>query len=376
MVKNPFILAPYVSKELFCDRKEEMDNILQYLRNGRNITLISPRRLGKTGLIYRVFDEIKTGGAEFDTIYVDISATQSIDDFIKVFAQAVVAALGHRSRIASFFSALGGLRPLLSYDSISGSPELTITYRNEEEKPATLSNILSFLEKNRKPVVVAIDEFQQIREYEGINMEAVLRSHIQKLINVRFIFCGSRKHVMADMFSNAKSPFYASTTPLSLKKLDVEVYTDFISDRFSENGKTIDRDTIRFILDWSRGHTFYTQTLCNECFMISKSRVTMETVYEAINHILLSNVEYFLEIRRLITTQQWALLKAIAKEGRVEHPTASSFLKKHGLSSGASVLKSLNALIEKELVLVSASAGNPVYMVYNVFLSRYLEILA
>jgi hypothetical protein len=110
--------------------------------------------------------------------------------------------------------------------------------------------------------------------------------------------------------------------------------------------------------------------------MISKSRVTMETVYEAINHILLSNVEYFLEIRRLITTQQWALLKAIAKEGRVEHPTASSFLKKHGLSSGASVLKSLNALVEKELVLVSASAGNPVYMVYNVFLSRYLEILA
>ena len=73
MVKNPFILAPYVSKELFCDRKEEMDNILQYLRNGRNITLISPRRLGKTGLIYRVFDEIKTDGAEFDTIYVDIS---------------------------------------------------------------------------------------------------------------------------------------------------------------------------------------------------------------------------------------------------------------------------------------------------------------
>lgn len=106
-------MAPYVSKELFCDRKEEMSNILQYLRNGRNITLISPRRLGKTGLIYRVFDEIKTGGAEFDTIYVDISATQSIDDFIKVFAQAVVAALGHRSRIASFFSALGGLRPLL-----------------------------------------------------------------------------------------------------------------------------------------------------------------------------------------------------------------------------------------------------------------------
>ena len=128
MVKNPFVLAPYACKELFCDRKEEMDNILQYLRNGRNITLISPRRLGKTGLIYRVFDEIKTSGAEFDTVYVDISATQSIDDFIRLFAQAVVSTLNHRSRIAAFFSALGGLRPLLSYNAISGSPELRLTF--------------------------------------------------------------------------------------------------------------------------------------------------------------------------------------------------------------------------------------------------------
>ena len=215
-------MAPYACKELFCDRKEEMGNILQYLRNGRNITLISPRRLGKTGLIYRVFDEIKTDGAEFDAIYVDISATQSIDDFIRLFAQAVVATLNHRSRIAAFFSALGGLRPLLSYNAISGSPELTLTYRGEEEKPTTLGNILSFLESGKKPVVVAIDEFQQIREYEGVNMEAVLRSHIQKLINVRFIFCGSKKHVMTDMFSSARSPFYDSTTTIPLHKLDVD----------------------------------------------------------------------------------------------------------------------------------------------------------
>ena len=375
MVKNPFILAPYVSKELFCDRKEEMDNILQYLRNGRNITLISPRRLGKTGLIYRVFDEIKTGGAEFDAIYVDISATQSIDDFIRLFAQAVVSTLNHRSRIAAFFSALGGLRPLLSYNAISGSPELTLTYRGEEEKPTTLGNILSFLESGKKPVVVAIDEFQQIREYEGVNMEAVLRSHIQKLSNVRFIFCGSKKHVMTDMFSSARSPFYDSTTTIPLHKLDVDTYAGFIEEKFLQYGKTIDSDTVRFIINWSKDHTFYTQTLCNETFMISKRQVSMEDVVTAINRILTANREHFLEIRRLLTAQQWALLRAIAREGAVAHPTASAFLRKYGLSSGASALKSLNALVEKELVLVSNTVDGPVYTVYNVFLSRFLEIL-
>ena len=85
-MENPFTLVPYVSDELFCDRKAETKTLMEYILNGSNVTLISPRRYGKTGLIYRVFDEIKQQKANVSTCYVDIYATETLEDFIKVFS--------------------------------------------------------------------------------------------------------------------------------------------------------------------------------------------------------------------------------------------------------------------------------------------------
>ena len=209
-MENPFALVPYVSKEYFCDREEETKTIVEYLVNGSNITLISPRRYGKTGLIYRVFDEIEQQKVDVNTCYVDIYATETLEDFIKVFSEAVIATLEKKKAVKSFFQFLGGLRPMLSYDPLSGNPELTLTFRSDYEKKQTLASILQFVEKQDKKVVVAIDEFQQIRYY-GINMEALLRSYIQPLQNVQFIFCGSKKHLMTEMFTDARNPFYEST---------------------------------------------------------------------------------------------------------------------------------------------------------------------
>ena len=91
MVENPFILRPYLSKDLFCDREKELAELLSYIENGRNITLISPRRLGKTGLIFRAFDELRTNYDNYDTYYVDISSTSSLDSFIKLLAESIAA---------------------------------------------------------------------------------------------------------------------------------------------------------------------------------------------------------------------------------------------------------------------------------------------
>lgn len=373
MADNPFILEPYKSKELFCDRESETHDMLRYIENGRNITLISPRRLGKTGLIYRVFDEIHDRKASFETFYMDISSTQSVDDFIKILSESVVTVLNQQTRISDFFRKLGGIRPVLSYDSITGKPEITLSYRDEQERDMTLKTILSYLESNSKKVVLAIDEFQQIREYNDVNMEALLRTYIQPLHNVRFIFCGSKKHTMIDMFSNARKPFYESTTFLPLGKLDEDVYADFITGLFAGAGKTIDREIVLKIIDWTRDHTFYTQTLCNEIFSRCGLTVTIQDFTESIRKILYSNRDRFLEIQRLLTPAQWKLLKAISKEGYVLHPTSSVFISKHKLTSGPAVLKNLNALIDKELILTETEPSGTRYSIYNVFLSRYLE---
>ncbi|MBR4802004.1 MAG: ATP-binding protein [Bacteroidales bacterium] len=375
MLENPFILEPYRSKELFCDRETETQAIIQYLTNGRNITLISPRRLGKTGLILRIFDEIKSKGIPFETVYADISDTNSLTEFITVLSNAIVSKLGKKSKIASFFKFLQSVRPLLGFDPLSGSPQVSITFASESQKQSTLAELLNYLENYPSMVVVAIDEFQQIREYEGVNMEALLRKHIQHLHNVRFIYCGSKKHTMADMFTNSKKPFYESTTFSFLSKLPVQVYSEFIKKLFFSGGKVIGDEFVKFIIEWTRDHTYYTQKLCNEVFYISGKNIKKEDILNAINTILDQEKERFQEIRRLLTTSQWKMLKAIATEGSIRQITSSEFLKKYDITSGATALRNINALLDKELVLAETTESDTSYSVYNVFLSRYLERL-
>ena len=374
MNDNPFILEPFRSKEFFCDREQETEDIIKYLTNGRNITLISPRRLGKTGLILRVFDEIKSKKLPFETVYADISDTASLDDFITEVSNSIVKKLEKQSKITSFFNILKTVRPLLGFDP-SGSPQISITFASENQKQNTLADLLDYLEKYPKKIIVAIDEFQQIREYEGVNMEALLRKHIQHLHNVRFIYCGSKKHTMTDMFTNAKKPFYESTTFSFLSKLPVQVYSAFIKKMFLSGNKEISDGQVNYVIDWTRDHTYYTQRLCNEIFSISGNKVRDDDIQKAINTILDQEKERFQEIRRLITSSQWKMLKAIAMERSVKQITSSSFLWKYGISSGATALRNIQALLDKELILAETTEEGTSYSIYNVFFSRYLERL-
>ena len=371
-MENPFALVPYVSKELFCDREEETKTIIEYLRNGSNVTLISPRRYGKTGLIYRIFDEIKQQKLNIDTCYVDIYATESLEDFIKVFSEAVLASLEKKKAVKSFFQFLGGLRPLLGYDPLSGNPELTLTFRDDHEKKQTLASILQFIEKQDKKVVVAIDEFQQIRDY-GINMEALLRSYIQPLRNVQFIFCGSKKHLMTEMFTDARSPFYESTRCLYLEKIDRDVYAEFIVRMFEKGKKTVTQEALDFILDWTKLHTFYTQSLCNHLFIKNERNIGKGEVLRSASQILKENEQTFIQWRGLLTSNQWNYLKAVAKEQVVEKPYSTQFLQKYKIGTSANSQRLLEALVDKELILINTTLEGVSYSVYNVFLSRWLE---
>ena len=374
MMNNPFILEPFKSKEYFCDREKESEEIIRNITNGRNTTLISPRRLGKTGLIFRVFEEIQERKLPFETIYADISDTLSLEEFIKVLSEAVVGKLKKQQRVAAFFKSLKSVRPLLGLDPISGSPQISFTFADDSQKLNTLKDVLDYLEDFPQKIVFAIDEFQQIREYEGINMEAILRKHIQHLHNVRFIYCGSKKHTMTDMFTNAKKPFYESTSFCYLTKLPVNVYGAFIREKFESAGKSIDDDSLDYVLEWTKVHTYYTQRLCNEVFSLSDSKVNMDIVLNSIQTILDGERERFREIRRLITRAQWKMLSAIAKEDNVSQITSSAFLSKYGITSGPTALRNIKALIDKELVLATTEKDGTSYSVYNVFLSRYLAM--
>ena len=371
-MENPFALVPYVSKDLFCDREKETETVLEYLLNGPNVTLISPRRYGKTGLIYRVFDEIKQRKIDVNTCYVDIYATEKLEDFIKTFSEAVVASLDRKKGAKAFLQFLGGLRPMLSYNPLTGNPELTMTFLSDYEKRHTLASIFEFLEKLDKKTIVAIDEFQQVRKY-GNNMEALLRSYIQPLRNVQFVFCGSKKHLMAEMFTDARSPFYESTRCLYLEKIDREIYADFIVRMFAKGKKYITEEAVDFILDWTKAHTFYTQSLCNHVFLKSGKNIGLQDVLLSARQLLIENEQTFFQWRDLLTPLQWNYLKAVAKEQAVDKPFATSFIQKYHIGTSANSSRILEALLDKELILATSTEDGVSYSVYNVFLSRWLE---
>lgn len=371
-MKNPFVLVPYVSKELFCDRENETVTIIDYLLNGSNLTLISPRRYGKTGLIYRVFDEIKQREIDVNTCYFDIYSTEKLEDFIKIFSESVISSLDKKTSVRSFFKFIGGMRPVLSYNALSGNPELSMTFQSENEKHQTLSSIFQFIEKQDKKTIIAIDEFQQIRKY-GTNMEALLRSYIQPLKNVQFIFCGSKKHLMTEMFTDARNPFYESTRCIYLEKINREAYADFIVKMFVKAKKTITDDAVTFILDWTKIHTFYTQSLCNHVFMKSGKKVGLEDVLLSASQILKENEQTYIQWRDLLTPNQWNYLKAVAKEKSVDKPFATKFIQLYNIGTAANSQRLLEALLDKELLLADSTIDGVSYSVYNVFLSRWLE---
>lgn len=145
---------------------------------------------------------------------------------------------------------------MVTYDALSGVPQFQINYQNEPEKIQTLYSLFDILNSVEKPVLLAIDEFQQIRNYPEENMEALLRTHIQTLSNVNFIFCGSKRHLMLDIFANERAPFYRSTEFLALDKISEQSYSDFINRQFASDSRTITPEAIEYILEWTRRHTY------------------------------------------------------------------------------------------------------------------------
>jgi uncharacterized protein len=373
-MENPFVIKSYVSKELFCDREAELDSLVRNCTNGVDTTLVSQRRMGKSALIYRLFDEITARKIDLFTIYVDIYATRSLSDFIKFLAEAILSKFPERSTFGrKFMLFIKSLRPIITYDAISGEPQVQIFYQSEQQTEYTLKGLLDFLDSQDRKILLAIDEFQQIREYPQKNIEELLRTYIQQLSNIRFIYCGSKKHLMIDIFTNAKKPFYSSTQFVALDKIAYDKYSEFIKHLFTINHVEILDEAVDYILEWTNRHTYYTQALCNLIFSIGWSKITVKEVKDACLKILQMNEVVFLQYRELLTPGQWNFLIAIAKEQFVSQVMANNFLTKYSIGTPANSRRLVGSLVDKELLMENITKEGTCYTVYDLFLSRWLE---
>lgn len=370
---NPFLINNYISPSFFCDRENETNALIQNITNQSNTVFFAQRRVGKTALIHHVFHHLKSK-KEYTTLYLDIYATQSLKDFTNQLANSIYKAFPEKKGIATrFWESIKLLRPVLSINEITGTPELSLDISQASQMERSITQLLQFLEKQKKPVVIAIDEFQQILEYPEKNVEALLRTSIQQLQQVHFIFLGSNRKMIFEIFNSTKRPFYASAKNLYLHKIKKNKYSPFIQKHFNKNHLNISENAIELVLDLTRRHTYYTQHLCHEIFALHEKNTTKKTVYKALYKILSENEAMYFQYRNLLTPAQWKLLKALAKEEKTYKPYNQQFIKKYNLSAPTSVKRTLNALLDKELIYYQVMQEEPYYEIQDKFLMRWLQ---
>ena len=366
---NPFLISGYYGPEFFCDREQEAGSILEALQNGRNVTLTAPRRMGKTGLIRQVFYRLKEQQPDIATFYLDISSTQSLGDFVRLFAGTVLGQLDSApqkalSRISRF---VRSCRPVFTFDELTGVPKVTIDVAPAEEEN-TLKEIFEYLGSSEKRCYVAIDEFQQIAEYQEKGVEALLRSHIQFLPNVNFIFAGSKQHLMQEMFTSSKRPFYQRTQLLTIGPIQQDEYAGFATGHFAAHGVKLPQEIFNTIYEKYKGHTWYVQCLLNRLYGYDRD-VDMELVSYATEQILAEYSYIYADLLKAYTAGQVRLLKAIAKEGCVKEVLAGDFISTYGLRAASSVSAAMKKLLENELVYQTADG----YIIYDRFMGEWLR---
>ncbi|MGQ0827229.1 MAG: AAA family ATPase [Bacteroidota bacterium] len=371
--ENPFLIRGYNGPRLFCDRENETNRIVEALSSNRNLTLISLRRMGKTGLIHHSFYHLNKRKQAF-CFYIDIMPTAGLNELIQLLGKEVLGKLDSTpekliKKIGTFFTAL---KPSVKYDSLTGEPSVEFTLNNSREAQHTIEQIFQYLDSQDRKIVVAIDEFQQIVNYPEKNVESLLRANVQRCKNVNFIFSGSQKKLLISMFSNHGKPFYQSSEIINLESIEKNKYKSFIQKHFAEGKQKIVDESVELILKFARGHTWYVQYACNKIYAKRLKIITPETTYGILIEILKENEVVYYNYRNLLTDNQWQLLKAIAKEGQIKKITSKDFIHKHKIGAASSIKTALTTLIDKEMIF-SDQNGN--YFVYDVFLSRWLEMM-
>lgn len=369
---NPFVTKGYAGPEYFCDRVEETKRLVELTTNGNNIALISPRRVGKTDLIHHCFQqpELKE---KYYTFHIDIYATASLRDFVNVFGQTILNELKPKGRVVweGFLNILRSIRSEITYD-INNFPTWSIGLGNIENPMVTLDEIFQYLGQADRPCIIAIDEFQQITRYaEAHNIEAMLRTYIQRCNNATFIFSGSKRHLMGEIFTSPSRPFYQSVLVMNLKPISVEKYTEFAKMQFDRYGKSIEDEAVVAVYERFDAVTSCLQRILNVLFLktLPGGKCTCDMVDDAINYILDLFSETYQDLLERIPEKQREVFIAIAKEGKAKAITGKTFIKKHHLQTSSVINAAVRGLLEKDFITVDKG----VYTIYDPFFALWLR---
>jgi len=353
---NPFSISS-ISNDKFCNRVDEIEKLQSYMRNGIHVVVYAPRRFGKSSLA----NVVQSGLTDMDNIYVELFSVTSIDEVAKLLHSAIVNALGvNAARETSFLKMIGEffshVKFSLSYDSVGQTPKFDVSLG--DSTPAVcikdvISSLDAYCQKHNRRVCIVLDEFQEICGLkEAKQIEAFLRDGMQRTKMISFIFMGSRRTILRDMFENKARPFYKSTMKLELEGIPHDVFARFIATRFEQAGHAIAPVIADQIVSFTNGYAYYTQKLALLYFDAIESGV--DDIEKAKAELIKSESSDCEYMYVNLAANQKKLLKAIAN-----NPTAnlyaSSYLKDNQLGAASSVRMAAGKL--KQLDYIEERAG-------------------
>ena len=348
---NPFFIAGYGGPEYFCDRENETTKLINALNNNRNVAFISPRRLGKTALIQHAFGRISASNPKARCFYVDIFTTQNQAEFVALIGKKVIGELDSLTEkvMASITTFLKSCRPLFSFDPNTGVPSVSLTVEPTSSQQS-LEEIFSYMNNSGYECYLAIDEFQQIASYPEKGTEALLRSLIQFNSHIHFVFAGSKQHLMAEMFTSPKRPFYQCCQKMGLDPLPTDTYYDFAAGLFAKYGRELPRITFERAYNIAHGYTWYIQDLMNRLFDSGCQSADEGELQRVLSDVKMEGEVVYKDYCALFSPGQLRLIRAIAADGTTEKPFEQSFMQRHKLTAASSVRQALKTLVAAGII--------------------------
>jgi hypothetical protein len=373
---NPFQYGSVVVGEAFCNRRAELRDLQRAVENGQKVFVYSERRLGKTSLVRTVLNSLPP--KRFIGIYVDLWPTDSEGSFAAATARAVSQAVASTSSkmLETAKCLFTRLVPNITLDD-EGQPSLTFGTATPRKSELELEEVLQapavLAAREKRRVAVVFDEIQRILDYESDLVERKLRSVIQHQADVCYLFLGSRKHLVQQMFLDKSRPLYRSAGHYPLLPIAEEHWLDFVRQRFLDAGKRIDDDTTRAVCRLTQGHPFYTQHLCHVLWERTepKAAVTEDSTRAAVRIVLERESFAYTTLWESLTAHQRRFLIGLALEPPGVKPFSAAYTRRYGLRSASNAQRASQSLVEKDLI----DPDNGSFVIVDRFLRLWIRAM-
>lgn len=367
---NPFKYGTVVEEPFFIDRRDELKQIIETLKGGNNIVLYAPRRYGKTSLVIKAMNELEKDG--YRCIYLDFMTIYSRESFIETYSKAILSRQSQwKKALKTFSDFVKGIKPLLSFDA-NGNPEFSIDFIETKISNLTLESVIDLPEKltdTKHPIIIIMDEFQDIQKLNGEKFENILRSKIQHHKHLNYLFLGSKTHLLNDMFSNKNRPFYNSALTMNIGPLPYQETVEFLISHFSDSKIILNESNAAHLINMAENIPYYIQFLASVIWqdIVNTSKtIDPELIEKNVDKVLEMKQDYYFELFDRCTIYQKKLLRALAIRG--QNIYSNDYAREFRLSAPSTTQKAIEGLINAGII---DKQGNQ-YIFNDPFFRRYL----